>query len=145
MTTPPTIGVVGLGHMGGGMASRLLTAGHPVHGMNRTRRRAEGLIAAGLQWHDTPRGVAEAADVVVTSLPDDDTLHSAVSGPDGVLAGLRPGTAWLEMSTVSPTASQELAARVRTTGAVLLATASALVAWNRRLLAVPSGGAAEPS
>ncbi|MCW2763344.1 MAG: hypothetical protein JWR85_3545 [Marmoricola sp.] len=116
----PTIGFVGLGHMGGAMASRLLAAGYPVHGMNRTRRRAEELIAHGLQWHDTPCGVVEAADVVVTSLPDDDTLHSAASGPEGVLTGLRAGAVWLEMSTVSPAASQELAARVRTTGAAML-------------------------
>jgi 3-hydroxyisobutyrate dehydrogenase-like beta-hydroxyacid dehydrogenase len=118
--TRPTIGFVGLGHMGGAMASRLLAAGHPVHGMNRTRRRAEELIAHGLHWHDTPRGVAEAADIVVTSLPDDDTLHSAASGPDGVLTGLRAGTVWLEMSTVSPAASRELAACVRKGGAFLL-------------------------
>jgi 3-hydroxyisobutyrate dehydrogenase-like beta-hydroxyacid dehydrogenase len=118
--TRPAIGIVGLGHMGGAMAARLLAAGYPVHGMNRTRRRAEELIAHGLQWHDTPRGVAEAADIVVTSLPDDDTLRAAASGPEGVLSGLRAGTAWLEMSTVSPAASQELAARVRTTGAALL-------------------------
>jgi 3-hydroxyisobutyrate dehydrogenase-like beta-hydroxyacid dehydrogenase len=118
--TRATIGFVGLGHMGGAMASRLLTAGYPVHGMNRTRRRAEDLIAHGLQWHDTPRGVAQAADVVVTSLPDDDTLHSAASGPEGVLTGLRAGTTWLEMSTVSPAASRELAARVRQSGAVML-------------------------
>jgi 3-hydroxyisobutyrate dehydrogenase-like beta-hydroxyacid dehydrogenase len=116
----PTIGFVGLGHMGGAMAAHLLAAGYPVHGMNRTRRRAEQLIADGLTWHDTPRGVAEAADVVVTSLPDDDTLHAAAAGPDGVLAGLRAGTTWLEMSTVSPAASQELAARVPTTGAAML-------------------------
>jgi 3-hydroxyisobutyrate dehydrogenase-like beta-hydroxyacid dehydrogenase len=116
----PSIGFVGLGHMGGAMAAHLLAAGYPVHGMNRTRRRAEQLIADGLTWHDTPRGVAEAADVVVTSLPDDDTLHAAAAGPDGVLAGLRAGTTWLEMSTVSPAASQELAARVPTTGAAML-------------------------
>ena len=58
-TTTSTIGFVGLGHMGGSMAARLLAAGYPVHGMNRTRRRADELIAQGLQWHDTPREVAE--------------------------------------------------------------------------------------
>jgi 3-hydroxyisobutyrate dehydrogenase-like beta-hydroxyacid dehydrogenase len=118
--TRPTIGLVGLGHMGGAMTSRLLAAGYPVHGMNRTRRRAEELIAHGLQWHDTPCEVAAAADVVVTSLPDDDTLHSAASGPEGVLTGLRAGSAWLEMSTVSPAASRALAARVRKSGAAML-------------------------
>jgi 3-hydroxyisobutyrate dehydrogenase-like beta-hydroxyacid dehydrogenase len=116
----PTIGFVGLGHMGGAMASHLLAAGHPVVGTRRSRRQADDLVAQGLGWRESPRGVAEAADVVVTSVPDDDALHSAASGPEGVLTGLRAGTTWLEMSTVSPAASRELAARVRKSGAFLL-------------------------
>jgi 3-hydroxyisobutyrate dehydrogenase-like beta-hydroxyacid dehydrogenase len=119
-TTTPTIGFVGLGHMGGAMAARLLDAGYPVHGMNRTRRRAEELIAHGLQWHDTPREVAAAADVVLTSIPDDEALNVAAAGPDGILAGLTAGATWVDLSTVSPTASREMAARVRAAGATLL-------------------------
>jgi 3-hydroxyisobutyrate dehydrogenase-like beta-hydroxyacid dehydrogenase len=119
-TTTPTIGFVGLGHMGGSMAARLLAAGYPVHGMNRTRRRAEELIAHGLQWHDTPREVAAAADVVLTSVPDDEALHVAAGGPDGILAGLTAGTTWVDVSTVSPKASREMAARVRAAGAAML-------------------------
>jgi 3-hydroxyisobutyrate dehydrogenase-like beta-hydroxyacid dehydrogenase len=119
-TTNPTIGFVGLGHMGGSMAARLLAAGYPVHGMNRTRGRAEELIAHGLQWHDTPREVAEAADVVLTSVPDDEALNVAAAGPDGILAGLTAGTTWVDVSTVSPTVSREMAARVRAVGAAML-------------------------
>jgi 3-hydroxyisobutyrate dehydrogenase-like beta-hydroxyacid dehydrogenase len=124
MTTTPTtglaIGVVGLGHMGGAMADRLLTAGHVVYGTSHTRERAETLIAHGLRWMDTPHAVAHAADVIITSIPDDDTLRTVASGPDGVLAGLRAGTTWLEMSTVSPAASRELAACVQKSNAALL-------------------------
>jgi 3-hydroxyisobutyrate dehydrogenase-like beta-hydroxyacid dehydrogenase len=119
-TTTPTVGFVGLGHMGGSMAARLLAAGYPVHGMNRTRRRAEELIAHGLQWHDTPREVAEAADVVLTSVPDDEALNVAAAGPDGILAGLTPGTTWVDVSTVSPAVSREMAERVRAAGATML-------------------------
>jgi 3-hydroxyisobutyrate dehydrogenase-like beta-hydroxyacid dehydrogenase len=119
-TTTPTIGFVGLGHMGGSMAARLLAAGYPVHGMNRTRRRAEELIAHGLHWHDTPREVAAATDVVLTSVPDDEALHVAAGGPDGLLAGLTAGTTWVDVSTVSPKASREMAARVRAAGATML-------------------------
>jgi 3-hydroxyisobutyrate dehydrogenase-like beta-hydroxyacid dehydrogenase len=119
-TTTPTIGFVGLGHMGGSMAARLLQAGYPVHGMNRTRRRAEDLIAHGLQWHDTPREVAAAADVVFTSVPDDEALNVAAGGPGGLLAGLTPGSTWVDVSTVSPVASREMAARVRDAGATML-------------------------
>jgi 3-hydroxyisobutyrate dehydrogenase-like beta-hydroxyacid dehydrogenase len=119
-TATPTIGFVGLGHMGGSMAARLLAAGYAVHGMNRTRRRAEDLIAHGLRWHATPREVATAADVVLTSVPDDEALNVAAAGPDGLLAGLTPGTTWVDVSTVSPTASREMAARVRAVGATML-------------------------
>jgi 3-hydroxyisobutyrate dehydrogenase-like beta-hydroxyacid dehydrogenase len=119
-TTTPTIGFVGLGHMGGSMAARLLAAGYPVHGMNRTRRRAEQLIAHGLQWHDTPREVAEAADVVLTSVPDEEALNVAAAGPNGIVAGLTAGTTWVDVSTVSPRASREMAVRVRAAGATML-------------------------
>lgn len=116
----PTIGFVGLGHMGGAMADRLLAAGYPVHGMSRTRQRVEPLIARGLHWHDTPRPVAEAADVVLSSLPDDHALDLVASGPDGVLEGLAPGKVWIDLSTISPTASLALADRVRAHDARLL-------------------------
>src|SRR4051812_5284636 len=119
-STTPTIGFVGLGHMGGAMAARLLAAGYPVHGMNRTRRRAEELIGQGLEWHDTPREVAEAADIVITSVPDDQALNLAAAGPDGIVAGLSAGTTWVDVSTVSPAASREMAARVRAVGATML-------------------------
>jgi 3-hydroxyisobutyrate dehydrogenase-like beta-hydroxyacid dehydrogenase len=119
-TTTSTIGFVGLGNMGGTMAGRLLEAGHVVHGTSRTRARAAALVAHGLHWVGTPRAVAEAADVVITSIPDDEVLNAVASGPDGLLAGLTAGTTWLEMSTVSPAVSRDLAARVRGSGAVLM-------------------------
>jgi 3-hydroxyisobutyrate dehydrogenase-like beta-hydroxyacid dehydrogenase len=119
-TTNPTIGFVGLGHMGGTMAGRLLAAGHVVYGTSRTRERAAALVADGLRWVETPRALAEAADVVITSIPDDDVLNAVASGPDGLLAGLTRGATWLEMSTVSPAASRALAARVRMSGAAML-------------------------
>jgi 3-hydroxyisobutyrate dehydrogenase-like beta-hydroxyacid dehydrogenase len=119
-TTTPTIGVVGLGHMGGTMAGRLLEAGHVIYGTSRTRERADALVADGLRWVDTPRAVAEAVDVVITSIPDDDALIAVAAGPDGLLAGLTEGKTWLEMSTVSPSTSEELAARVRLSRAAML-------------------------
>jgi 3-hydroxyisobutyrate dehydrogenase-like beta-hydroxyacid dehydrogenase len=115
-----TIGFIGLGHMGGSMAARLLAAGHAVHGSARIRERAQWLVDQGLRWHDTPREITEAADVVLTSLPDDDVVESVASGPDGLLAGLGAGKTWVEMSTISPRTSRELAARVRGSGAEML-------------------------
>src|SRR3954453_1888578 len=100
--TLPKVGFVGLGHMGGAMAARLIAANYRVLGTRRSRVDAEDLIAQGLGWRDTPGQVAGDSDVLITSLPDDDTLASVADGPDGVLAGLRPGATWVEMSTVSP-------------------------------------------
>jgi len=114
------IGFIGLGRMGGNMAARLLAAGYPIYGEEQTRADAQGLIQRGLRWRDTPREVAEAADIVFTSLPDDEVLEAVASGPDGILAGLAAGKIWVDMSTVSPRASRELAARVRELGASML-------------------------
>jgi 3-hydroxyisobutyrate dehydrogenase-like beta-hydroxyacid dehydrogenase len=106
--------------MGGNMASRFLAAGYPVYGEERSRAHAEGLVQDGLQWRDTPREVAEAAEIVFTSVPDDDVLETVASGPDGILAGLAAGQIWVDMSTVSPRASRELSERVRAQGAAML-------------------------
>ena len=86
---------VGLGHMGGNMAARFLAAGYPVYGEERSRDHARDLIEQGLQWRDTPREVAETADVLFTSVPDDRALEEVASGQDGILAGLgaaKPGS-----------------------------------------------------
>ena len=108
-----SIGFVGLGNMGGNMAERLLAARYPVSGWERSREHAEHLIEQGLQWRESPRGVAEGAEVVVTSLPDDAVLDEVARGVDGILAGLDEDRIWIDMSTVSPQKSIELAARVR--------------------------------
>jgi 3-hydroxyisobutyrate dehydrogenase len=115
-----TLGFVGLGHMGGNMAARLLAAGYTVLGESRDRRHAEELVHDGLAWRDTPREVAESVDVLFTSLPDDGVLESVASGADGILAGLAEPKIWVDMSTVSPHASRELAQQVRERGAMML-------------------------
>jgi 3-hydroxyisobutyrate dehydrogenase len=119
-TTATRIGFVGLGHMGGNMAARFLAAGYPVYGEDRHREGVQGLVDEGLRWCETPREVAEAAEVVFTSLPDDGVLELVASGTDGILAGLATGKTWVDMSTVSPRASRELAERVRALGAAML-------------------------
>jgi 3-hydroxyisobutyrate dehydrogenase-like beta-hydroxyacid dehydrogenase len=120
ISTQTKIGFVGLGNMGGNMAARFLAAGYPVFGEERSHDHAQSLIEDGLQWRDTPRQVAEAVDVVFTSVPDDDVLEAVASGPDGILAGLAPEQIWVDMSTVSPRASRQIAERVRAAGAAML-------------------------
>jgi 3-hydroxyisobutyrate dehydrogenase-like beta-hydroxyacid dehydrogenase len=106
--------------MGGNMAARFLAAGYPVYGEERNRTTVEELEHEGLQWRDTPREAAEAADVLFTSLPDDRALETVASGPDGILAGLAADKVWVDMSTISPRVSRELAERVDGRGAALL-------------------------
>jgi 3-hydroxyisobutyrate dehydrogenase-like beta-hydroxyacid dehydrogenase len=114
------VGFIGLGKMGGGMVKRLLNAGHTVTGYNRTRSKAQWLLDAGMRWGDTPRAVAAAADVTLSMVADTAALHAIADGPDGLQAGLGPGKTYVEMSTVSPAASQELARRVAERGAQML-------------------------
>jgi 3-hydroxyisobutyrate dehydrogenase-like beta-hydroxyacid dehydrogenase len=118
--TGAPIGFIGLGHMGGNMAARLLAAGYEVHGEAQRRDGAQQLIADGLQWRDTPREVAESVEIVFTSLPDDDVLEQVASGADGILAGLGAGKVLVDVSTVSPSYSRSLAKRVGAAGSAML-------------------------
>src|SRR5438552_4380882 len=114
------LGFVGLGVMGGGIASRLLAAGHEVAGYNRTREKARWLVERGVQLKDTPREVAEAADVVFSMVTNTAALKAVTEGPDGILAGLGARKTYIDMTTGSPAESRALAARVAETGAVML-------------------------
>jgi 3-hydroxyisobutyrate dehydrogenase-like beta-hydroxyacid dehydrogenase len=111
-----TIGFIGLGHMGGTMAARYLAAAYTVYGESRDREDARWLTDRGLRWAETPRAVAEASDIVMTSLPDEDVVESVAAGRNGIVAGLAQGKVWADLSTVSPAASRALAARVRAEG-----------------------------
>src|SRR5918911_1220218 len=114
------VGFAGLGAMGAGIAERLLDAGYDVIGWNRTREKAQPLLDAGMGWADTPRELAGRVDVLFTMLTNTAAIQATAEGPDGVLAGLRPGTVWADVSTIAPDASVALAGRVRDTGAWFL-------------------------
>jgi 3-hydroxyisobutyrate dehydrogenase-like beta-hydroxyacid dehydrogenase len=107
------LGFVGLGVMGSQMVKRLLGKGHHVTGFNRTRSKAQDLIDAGMIWVDSPRGVAEASDFILSMVTNGAALSAIADGPDGILAGLGPGKVWIDMSTVSPATSRALAERAR--------------------------------
>jgi 3-hydroxyisobutyrate dehydrogenase/glyoxylate/succinic semialdehyde reductase len=94
--------------MGGRMARRLLAAGYDLTVYDRTRSRARPLEQGGAKSAPTPERVAAGADVVLSSLADDTALEEVMFGPEGALAGARPGTTFIEMSTVSPRASMRL-------------------------------------
>lgn len=114
------VGFIGLGVMGSRMVTRLMAAGHTVTGYNRTKAKAQELLDAGLAWGDTPRAVAEASDIVFSIVSDTAALRQIAEGSDGVFAALGPGKTFVEMSTVSPAASRELAAKAAAAGAHML-------------------------
>lgn len=114
------IGFLGLGAMGAGIAQRLLEAGHPLAGWNRTKEKAQPLLEQGMDWAGTPRELAAAVDVLFTMLTNTEAIEATAGGDDGVLAGLRPGTIWADLSTIAPDASVALAERVRERGAFFL-------------------------
>jgi len=114
------LGFVGLGSMGSRIVKRLLAAGHRVSGYNRTRAKAEALIQAGMQWQDSPRAVAQAADITFSMVMDTAALSSITDGDGGILAGLSAGKIYVDMSTVSPRLIHDLAGRVADAGAQML-------------------------
>ena len=116
----PHIGFVGLGVMGGRMVVRLLEGGHVVTGFNRTRAKAQWLIDNGMKWADSPRAAAEAADFTFSMVTNSAALEEIAGGANGIVAGLRPGKIWVDMSTVGPAVSKALAARVREKGADMM-------------------------
>lgn len=114
------VGFVGLGDMGGRMVRRLLESGHPVVGYNRTRAKSQWLVDKGMRHAATPRAAAEGAAVVLTMVTDTEAVNAVAHGPDGIIAGLRPGAVWVEMSTVSPGVARALVPAVATRHATII-------------------------
>lgn len=81
-----SVGIIGLGSMGGRLAERLLAAGHEVRGYNRSWAKAEELIGNGLIWHDTPRELAAASDITISMVSDDAALDAAAAGARELVA-----------------------------------------------------------
>ena len=103
------IGFIGLGHMGAGMAARLLKAGHEVSVYNRTRTKADKLVAQGGK---AVASVSDAcrSDAVITMLANDDAVESIVFGEDGIIDSLPVGATHISSSTISVALSERLAA-----------------------------------
>jgi len=139
------IGFVGLGTMGGRMVKRLLDAGHEVTGYNRTKQKADWLIAEGMRWASSPREVVQAVDVTFSMVTGTQALQAITGGPEGVLAGLGPRKVYVDMSTVSPAASRELSERVAERGARMLdaPVSGSVLTLEEGRLSIMVGGDAE--
>jgi 3-hydroxyisobutyrate dehydrogenase-like beta-hydroxyacid dehydrogenase len=106
--------------MGQLIVRRLLDAGHRVTGWNRSRDKAEELIAAGMRWAESPRAVAQGAEIVFAIVTDAAAVRAVALGPDGIAAGLTPGGIFIDMSTIAPDASRAIAAELAKAGAIML-------------------------
>jgi 3-hydroxyisobutyrate dehydrogenase-like beta-hydroxyacid dehydrogenase len=103
------VGFVGLGIMGLGIVPRLQAAGFSVTGWNRTKDKARTLIDNGMSWADSPRAVAEVSDVVFSVVTDGDAVRNVALGPDGIISGQKPGNIYIDMSTISPDVTRQVA------------------------------------
>ncbi|NND85511.1 MAG: NAD(P)-dependent oxidoreductase [Acidimicrobiia bacterium] len=111
------IGFIGLGIMGRGMAANLLRAGHDVVVWNRTRERMDPLVEAGATAAGSPIDVAQQCPIVLICVSDTPDVEAVVEGPDGILEGLSEGSLVVDHSTISPSATERLAAAVAAHGA----------------------------
>lgn len=114
------IGFIGLGTMGAPMAANLLKQGYQVTVYNRTAAKCEPLASLGATVSASPREAATGVDTVITMVSDDASIAAVYEGPDGLLAGLKPGTAVIDCSTISPALVKKLAGLVGDLGGVFL-------------------------
>lgn len=113
-STPRKIGVIGLGLMGRPMAANLIKAGHSLTIWNRTASRAQDLVAAGAELAANPREVAAASEILITMVSDPPALEEVLWGHEGenngALEGLKPGSTYMDCSTISPALVKKIAA-----------------------------------
>jgi 3-hydroxyisobutyrate dehydrogenase len=115
-----TVGFIGLGIMGGGMARNLLQAGYPLWVWNRTPGRMEPLVQAGARPAASPADLAAHCQVVITCVSDTPDVEQVILGEDGVIHGARPGALVIDMSTISPHATRVIAGRLAEAGVFML-------------------------
>lgn len=115
-----TIGFIGLGVMGRHMAKHLRAKGHTLVVHNRSRAAVDDLVAAGAVAGTNPADVARQSTIVITMVPDTSDVERVLTAADGVLAGLQPGAVVIDMSSISPVATEALAKQVAERGGTML-------------------------
>ena len=114
------IGFIGLGAMGVGIVSRLLTAGYTVTGWNRTKSKGEALIKDGMKWAESPREAASSSEIVFSIVTDSAAVQDVALGPNGIIAGLSKESVYLDMSTIAPDAHRDIATAFKKAGLTML-------------------------
>ncbi|HET7850641.1 MAG TPA: NAD(P)-dependent oxidoreductase [Pseudolabrys sp.] len=114
------LGFVGLGAMGQLIVPRLLAARHTVTGWNRSREKATALIQQGMRFAETPREVAQESEIVFSIVTDSIAVKAVALGANGIVSGLHKGGIYVDMSTIEPDASREIAAEFVKAGSIML-------------------------
>jgi 3-hydroxyisobutyrate dehydrogenase len=114
------IGFIGLGLMGSGMSMNIIKAGFPITVWNRTVSKTEPLVKAGAKLGKSPKDVAEQSDIVIDIVTDSKDVEEVLLGLNGVIHGVKPGTIVIDMSTISPLRTREMAAKFREKGIKML-------------------------
>ncbi|PAE18133.1 hypothetical protein CHH91_01100 [Virgibacillus sp. 7505] len=107
------IGFIGLGIMGQNMAANLLEKGEQLVVYNRTKEKAQALLDKGAVWADSPRKVGEQANIVFTMLTDPAAVQAVAYGEDGLFSGMQENSLWVDVSTVKPAFTKEMAEAAR--------------------------------
>lgn len=114
------IGFIGLGIMGEPMCRNLMKAGYACTVNTRTKSRAEKLLSEGAVWSESPKDTAVKSDVIITIVTDTPDVEKVILGEDGIIEGISPGSVVIDMSTISPSATQAMAAALKEKGADML-------------------------
>jgi 3-hydroxyisobutyrate dehydrogenase-like beta-hydroxyacid dehydrogenase len=116
------IGFVGLGDMGKGIVPRLIAAGHSVTGWNRSPGKSDELIELGMAWGETPAAVAATSEITFSCVTDAAAIRAVALGDEGIIEGIGEDGLYLDMSTISPIVSREIAAAFRARGRTMMDT-----------------------
>jgi 2-hydroxy-3-oxopropionate reductase len=114
------IGFIGLGIMGKPMSKNLLKAGYPLVVFNRSKAAVDELVAAGAEAAAGPKALAEQVDIIITMLPDSPQVKEVVLGKGGVIEGAQKGAIVIDMSSIAPLVSREIAAKLKEKGIEML-------------------------
>ncbi|MBE9077159.1 NAD(P)-dependent oxidoreductase [Romeria aff. gracilis LEGE 07310] len=139
------VAFLGLGTMGAPMALNLITAGHRVTGYNRTREKVAPLTAAGAKAATSPAEAAASAEIIVVCVSDSSDVEQVVLGDHGVATGARPGALVIDMSTISPSVTREIAQKLAETGVRMIdaPVSGGSEGAKNGTLSIMVGGAAE--
>ena len=136
------VGFIGLGNMGEPMATSVLKAGHQLTVLDIRREVAQSLLEKGATWADTPRAVAQASEVVLTSLPGPSEVEAVALGDEGIIHGIAPDAVYIDLSTSAPSLLKRMHQRFKEKGSHVMDSpilGGRTGAWDRKVMMLPSG------